>query len=248
MRYFSLFFFVFVFFYPNTLNAQQHDYIWLTDFSISNRLGKDRLFSENSRHSFEWRNRLGLATSENTILGFQGNFTRFESGRSFSVESETSFFFNSLYKHEYSSTTWGVGPYISKIYKLSEKISLIATGFAVIESGRGVYDLNLENFTCPACLSIIPLPANLVEQRIRERNINIGMDMGAVYRLKPIISMHLTANLIQFTSFKKNAIGEPSINSSPPDLLPEFNISGSDWLFLPLQPIFHLGALFRFSQ
>lgn len=246
MKILFLSFFIFILFYPTELHAQQGKYQWTSEFSPFNRLGKSKLFEESDRSSFEWRNRIGKEVGNNMYFGLQGNLTRFNAVGFFKLINESSFISETTYSNRHKSTFWGVGPFLTKRWNLSEKFAMSATAFAVVESGAGNYSLAMESFVCPVCLSFVPLPYTLHEQKIRERSISSGIDIGGSYRLSPQLAIAVSANVFQFVDYRIRQNGQPMLANSDQDLIPVLDVSGNHSLTLFGTPIIHGGLTLNF--
>jgi hypothetical protein len=247
MKILLLSFFIFVLFYPTELHAQQGKYQWTSEWSPFNRFGHSKLFEESERNTFEWRNRIGMEMGKNVFIGLQGNLTRFRAEGLIKIIDESTFISETTYAHKHKSTFWGVGPFLTRRWILSEKITISATAFAVVESGAGNYSLAMEAFVCPVCLSFIPLPYTVYEQKIHERSISSGIDFGGSYRLSTLLSFSISANVFQFVDYRMRQNGQPFLNNAVQDIVPVLEVSGNHWLTLLNRPIIHGGLILNFE-
>jgi hypothetical protein len=247
MKILLLSFFIFILFYPTELHAQQGKYQWTSEWSTFNRFGHSKLFEETERNTFEWRNRVGMEVGKNVFIGLQGNLTRFRAEGLFKIFNESSFISETTYAHQHKSTFWGVGPFLTRRWILSEKITISATAFSVVESGAGNYSFAMEAFVCPVCLSFVPLPYTMYEQKIREKSISSGIDIGGSFRLSPLLAFSISVNVLQFVDYRIRQNGQPVVlNNAVQDLIPVLEVSGNQWLTLIDRPIIHGGVVLNF--
>ena len=244
MKILFLSFFIFILFYPTELHAQKGTYQWTSEWSPFNRLGNSKLFDEGERNTLEWRNRVGKNVGDKFYLGMQGNLTRFSSKGFFKVVNQSSF--STTYADQHQSTFWGIGPYVTKHWNFSEKFLFSATAYMLAEFGSGNYSLVMEGFSCPNCLSIVALPAKMHDQKIRERSISSGIDIGGSYKLSRQLAFSVTANIFQFVDYRIRENGSPVIANSDQDLIPVLDVSGNHWLSLFGTPIIHGGLILNF--
>ncbi|WP_186755982.1 hypothetical protein [Echinicola salinicaeni] len=227
--------------------AQAPQWTFSTGFSPISRSWKNRVM-ENPYHNtnWEWMNRGGIMVNDRVAVGIMGMI------RSQDVQEMATYHYDygatADYKFETDNLLWGTGPFISKFFRLGERIELQTTVFGLFEQGKGDFTTDYVRLVCPSCNEsgienmVTPQYGEIERLEYRERNLYAGLELGLNYFLVERVAVQGNLTLLQYENYDNKIVGgKNSVGPIPVERNVEQ--SGSDFIFFTDRPVFHLGFM-----
>ncbi len=179
----------------------------------------------------EWRNRIGLRTFGNLFVGINGTLRTYQQKESVTGNSSVA-----IYQYHLENTLWGLGPYMTKLFEINDKLYFTASVLANLEQGRGKILVTKEE-------NGANLTNVVLNRSLREITLAFNGELGMAYLINNRMAVHLGLNLLRYERYS-TATGRTFVeNSIEPGSERNFNTSKRGISTFLERPVFHLGII-----
>jgi len=191
-----------------THNAGAQEYhsrwIYISEFSPSFPTDKAKILENPYQsQSLEWRNSLGMRVFGEMFVGINVSFRAYNQKETGTYKSGDQSGISSTYNYKLENKLLGMGPFITKFFKVSPNFYLTASAIAALEQGRG-NQKTLKDLSCPSCTTNQANPINISEseeilsREFKELVLYAHAEIGLTYLITPSIAVNANIMLLRY--------------------------------------------------